>query len=164
MSEKNYDDLIKKYPLAFNDEYCSIACETGWYDLFESMAKEITKANQEWAESEDDEKMCVCNYYLAAHINRTELESIEGLPCDNFNLKYPVLMSAKEKFAGLRLDFIYHNDETYKIQQFYESLSYCICEYCGLPGEVRSDLSWLKTLCNSCYQESLEYKKKQQIK
>lgn len=79
----------------------------------------------------------------------------------------------KEKFGGLRFyaSINYHNDldnedeevrlrfqkDFEEVQNtFYimisviESMSYCICEYCGTTQNVTVEGSWVKTLCKDC--------------
>jgi hypothetical protein len=55
----------------------------------------------------------------------------------------------KEKFGGLRF---YINDGSKEIHDRIteaETKSYSICEMCGEPGEIRRDIGWYRTLCDS---------------
>ena len=60
------------------------------------------------------------------------------------------VLQAKEKFGSLTVytsncsDIV--NDELYRVRKISET----ICEYCGLPGSLRQDLVWIKTLCDKC--------------
>ncbi len=38
----------------------------------------------------------------------------------------------------------------------YEDMSEHVCEVCGAPGEYRSDLGWIRSLCDRCYREELK--------
>lgn len=39
-----------------------------------------------------------------------------------------------------------------------EHASARICEFCGQPGTVRNDLSWIKTMCDNEYEQHLRAK------
>jgi hypothetical protein len=84
----------------------------------------------------------------------------------------------KEKFGGLRFYFDIHregvdaDDDTddgtlevdgdiselrrrcYEVVERAETAVWRACEYCGEPGERRTDLGWLKTLCDVHHQEA----------
>ena len=40
-----------------------------------------------------------------------------------------------------------------------ESKSYKVCEDCGMPGNLRNDIGWIRTLCIPHYMEVLLDKK-----
>ncbi len=58
----------------------------------------------------------------------------------------------KEKFGGLRMYTIGGDDFTEGVISMASSMSYCICEDCGLPGS-ETDTGWVLTLCESCKSE-----------
>jgi hypothetical protein len=70
---------------------------------------------------------------------------------------YHAVSVVKEKFGGLRiyLDYVGADAEiTNKIQDLIddaEEASYGVCSECSAPGELRDDLSWILTLCDSCH-------------
>lgn len=71
---------------------------------------------------------------------------------------YIEVTDVKEKFGGLR--FYYDNysksDEFISgMVDFAEIMSEVTCEVCGRPGILRTDLSWLKTLCNEHHMNRL---------
>ena len=127
--------------------YDAYGCDVGkgWYELLRNLCLDITKA------------------YEAA-----------GLPVDI------IVDQVKEKFGTLRfyyhpkgqdpgfhaLDFLVsgtslrmqpgstdlHN-EVARVVSKWEEESASVCEECGAPGETRTDLGWILTLCVSCYED-----------
>ena len=75
-----------------------------------------------------------------------------------------VILQVKEKFGGLRIYFMSENDDDFDFDydaayEMIDSLCYeawSICEYCGKPGEVRTNLFWVKTLCDECDEERVQ--------
>lgn len=60
------------------------------------------------------------------------------------------LLQMKEKFGGLRFYIGEGSSEMFDRIHQAEGQSLEICEQCGAPGELRTDRSWLKTLCEGC--------------
>lgn len=56
----------------------------------------------------------------------------------------------KEKFGGLRFYINSAPREVHDRISKAETDSFYICEFCGNPGELRTNRSWIKTLCDSC--------------
>lgn len=104
----------------------------------------------------------------------TEIKNLydeAGLPCDI------VMDQVKEKYGTLRWYYHYEEDEggtpaldfpgesslrfasdkielkknVADIVSKYERLSGAVCEVCGRPGKIRSDLGWIRTLCDEHY-------------
>jgi hypothetical protein len=114
----------------------------GWYDVLREMCNAVTVAYER-----------------------------AGLPVDI------VVYQAKEKFGKLKLRFYYQDydpgthsidsldgcglragpgsselhQEVAKIVEKWEAKSMTVCEICGSAGEMRTDLRWVKTLCERCY-------------
>jgi hypothetical protein len=64
-------------------------------------------------------------------------------------LPYEVtIMQVKEKFGGLRIYMAYSNDEVEEKKAKLEKKASETCEICGQPGYLRTDRSWIKTLCD----------------
>ena len=65
----------------------------------------------------------------------------------------------KEKFGTLRF-YYYHKDidtssneirkDIEQIVRKYENHSKFVCEMCGKEGMIRTDIPWIKTLCDDC--------------
>lgn len=65
----------------------------------------------------------------------------------------------KEKFGALRIGAVgktTNQEKLLELKQKAENESLTICEVCGAPGKHRSDLDWMQTLCEACYQKTLE--------
>ena len=62
----------------------------------------------------------------------------------------------KEKFGGLRFYINAGNDKIYERIGEAENLSYKTCEETGLPGELRTDIGWYRTLSDEEYQKIKE--------
>jgi hypothetical protein len=56
----------------------------------------------------------------------------------------------KEKFGTLRFYIEKGNASVNKAIAEAEALASKTCEYCGAPGELRTDKSWWKTMCFDC--------------
>jgi len=79
--------------------------------------------------------------------------------CKTNNIEYPQLAQVKEKFGTLRVYFRGIKDENiYYITSFAENISMHTCEKCGDKGSMRSDLSWVRTLCDKHYKDSIDGK------
>ena len=59
----------------------------------------------------------------------------------------------KEKFGGLRFYINSASEEVYNRISEAEKLSYKVCEQCGEEGELRQDIGWWRTLCDTHYNE-----------
>lgn len=66
------------------------------------------------------------------------------------------VFQVKEKFGGLRFYIGLGNEEIFDRIHKAEEESYHICEKCGKPGKLRTDLIWYKTLCEDCYRKKKE--------
>ena len=56
----------------------------------------------------------------------------------------------KEKFGGLRFYVGGTTDMFHNLIDDMENASYTICETCGNSGSLRTERSWVKTLCDDC--------------
>lgn len=68
-----------------------------------------------------------------------------------------VVSQVKEKYGELCFYFDCRcqglRTEIEKIVEKYEEMSGCVCEVCGAPGSLRTDLQWIQTLCDEHYRE-----------
>lgn len=65
-------------------------------------------------------------------------------PDDSFKIN-----QIKEKFGSLRV-YIWAEKNTEMINSIirkYEDISAHVCEKCGLPSKIRTDLGWIQSLC-----------------
>ena len=64
-----------------------------------------------------------------------------------------VVQQVKEKFGGLRFYINSASDEVHKRISQAENLSYETCETCGEKGELRTNIGWHTTLCDTHYEK-----------
>jgi hypothetical protein len=64
------------------------------------------------------------------------------------------VIQVKEKFGGLRFYIDYGSDEMYNRISKAENDSYTICEETGKTGELRTDIGWMRTLCDEEYEKA----------
>jgi hypothetical protein len=69
------------------------------------------------------------------------------------------ICQVKEKFGGLRFYIYEGSDEMHARISKAENQSYEICEVTGKPGQLRTDLGWIETLCEEEYIKRLEKRK-----
>lgn len=78
-------------------------------------------------------------------------EQLEPLLVVNQQEQIAYISQLKEKFGGLT---IYFNGpitpEITKLVEQAENKSFMTCENCGEPGRLRTERSWIKTLCDEC--------------
>ena len=99
-------------------------CADGWYQLLYDLCQEITDRYEKDNEEVDIE-----------------------------------VGQVKEKFGTLRF-YYYHKDidadskelrkDIEQIVRKYEKNSQFVCEMCGKEGTIRTDIPWIKTLCDDC--------------
>lgn len=115
------------------DLYDSFFCDVGngWYSVLYGLCQELTEVYEK-----------------------------AGIPVDI------VPVQIKEKFGELCFYFKTSNvnqslnKAVTEIVDKWEEKSTTVCEQCGKNGELRSDLSWVLTLCDKCYeQEKSKYVK-----
>ena len=64
-----------------------------------------------------------------------------------------VQLYIKEKHGVLRIEMsssLIDIDKHIEIENAAEPASSTVCEYCGRPGKLRTNRSWLSTLCDRC--------------
>lgn len=88
------------------------------------------------------------------HVGKGWHKLVEKLIEDLFELGWDgCLLQIKEKFGGLRFYIAEGSDAIFDRINEAEDESYQTCEVTGEPGELRSDLGWIKTLCEEEYQK-----------
>ena len=113
--------------------------------------------------------------YAGRNLPITENLMPFGFECGNgwFNLIYELsdkiskldpnckAVQVKEKFGGLRFYTGATTKEVYDLISEYESKSYKTCEDCGdTKTAKRRSTGWIYTLCNKCWKELKNYRKK----
>jgi hypothetical protein len=60
-------------------------------------------------------------------------------------------LQVKEKFGGLRVYVLGGTDAVWDAIDAAEAESFKTCEECGSTGKLRTDMGWLRTLCDTCH-------------
>lgn len=105
-----------------------IECEDGWYELIDTLCKELLKDSRLKLESckttEEYEKI---------------IQSLDPLP---------FIVQIKEKYGSLRIYVDNLNEHQRIIVETIEKLSFKVCEFCGVTKDVALHKNgWWKTLC-----------------
>jgi hypothetical protein len=69
------------------------------------------------------------------------------------------ICQVKEKFGGLRFYIYEGSNEIHERISKAENQSYEICEVTGKPGQLRTDLGWIETLCDEEYEKRIAKRK-----
>jgi hypothetical protein len=69
------------------------------------------------------------------------------------------ICQVKEKFGGLRFYIYEGSDEMHERISKAENDSYQTCEVTGKPGQLRTDLGWIETLCDEEYKKRIAKRK-----
>jgi len=149
MTPEQAKQLVDKYPRLFNQEtefprQFYFECGPGWYSLIDTLCSCIQK--------EVDSKVNNEKFLLG----KGKIESLT--PDDEIQ---PRVLQIKEKFGGLRFYLSLHDETVTGMVRLAESLSYKICEDCGMPGTPRRS-GWLRTLCDTHEAERQEKMKEAQ--
>lgn len=67
-----------------------------------------------------------------------------------------IVIQIKEKFGDLRVYISDNSEGMVECIRVAEGQACRTCEVCGEPGKRRTDLSWLKTLCDEHHAENLK--------
>jgi hypothetical protein len=67
-------------------------------------------------------------------------------------------VQVKEKFGILSFYLDRYNIKAIELVNEAAERSYKICEVCGKDGELRKDLSWIRTLCEDCYSDIIKWR------
>jgi hypothetical protein len=70
--------------------------------------------------------------------------------CESFDPYIPRASQVKEKFGTLRFYMTCGTEEMDLLIDVAEAVSEITCEVCGLPGVLRNDYGWFRTLCDTC--------------
>lgn len=70
--------------------------------------------------------------------------------CKDYEIDYPRASQVKEKYGTLSFYMTHGTDEIFDLIGDAERKSAKVCEDCGKKGKLRTDRSWIKTLCSKC--------------
>jgi len=131
--EKNYEDLVEKYPKLYADRHASMratcmcwgfSCGTGWYDIIDKLSAKLEYLINVWIGENPDH---------ADH--------------------HPRASQVKEKWGTLSFYMTSGTDIMYDVISMAEWRSGRTCEICGEDGRPNKR-GWITTLCHKCRRES----------
>lgn len=120
----------------------------GWFQLIWDMCTEISEAYEAAGEPIDivvdqaKEKWGTLRFYWRPQSQKIMLHAFDNLGGGSSMRVRPGFSEVHQKVG--------------EIVSKYEEKSAHICEICGKPGCLRSDLGWVQTLCGEHYQNFLE--------
>ncbi|NLM19030.1 MAG: hypothetical protein GX217_03280 [Clostridiaceae bacterium] len=138
-------------------------CSSGWYELLRNCCQQITDRYAEagvpidFVPAQIKEKFGTLRFYYGYEDAPCGIAAIDNL-WDGTSIRFePGNECDDEEKKKLRHDIA-------GIVRVAEERSKHTCEICSKQGIIRTDLSWIKTLCDSCYDArkiAIEEKKKE---
>lgn len=118
-------------------------------DLFENRHKTMQESCMFWGLEFGDGWYDTMNN-LCFQILQHE-KNISNEKSSRYNENYePVRFDqTKQKFGGLRIYYSGGDEYVEGLVAMAESISYCVCEYCGNKGKPNKE-GWITTLCENC--------------
>ena len=125
------------------DLYSAFGCECsdGWYDLLDHLCEEIAQAYEaagvpvNIVVDQVKEKYGTLRFYY------------------HFSRQTPSIQTVEQGTIRLKQDDSTLYQHMDAIVSKWEARSGSVCEMCGNAGEPRTDLLWILTLCDQCYQK-----------
>lgn len=121
--------------------YCDV--DDGWYELIRGLCRDITTAYEKAGLPVDividqvKEKFGTLRFYYHLGVHSPVINALDLIE-DGSSI------GAMPRVSDLQ-------EEIEQIVEKWEEESGNVCEKCGSAGELRDDLSWIQTLCDSCY-------------
>jgi len=134
---ENYPDIFKQKDLPVTQSLMCFGfdCSDGWYELIYTLCENIKNHVEFHNENVDRFKGA---------------EDIpEWAPTEYLSVQ---AVQVKEKYGGLRFYLNNYNEYIRGLISMAESMSYRICEKCGVPGKPNGK-GWIITLCTPCREE-----------
>ena len=123
-----------------------LECSGGWYQLIRGLCAEITAAYEAAGELVDivvdqvKEKFGTLRFYYHHKGQPIAIHALDSLTGGGLRIR-PGGSDLRQKVAEIVAE--------------YEEKSAHVCEVCGAAGCLRTDLRWIRTLCEEHYQETL---------
>ena len=131
---ENEQKLFKAFPLFYQKGLTyGFECNDGWFELIWEMSEKFENLISEYKKQNPDKPTPYC-FQVKEKFGQLRM--------------YP--STADQNFSDL------HFDQMISLEREALEKSSYICEICGEKGVTRTDLSWIKTLCNKHYQERKE--------
>lgn len=155
-----WDDSLTLY------ENCGIEASNGWYHLLYDLCHEIAECYERKDMDVDiiilqvKEKYGSLRFYYTFPAAPRFLQAFDCIGGSGVRF-YPDGRQEKDKYISseesVRSEL---RKEIADIVWRYEQKSKTVCEYCGGIGVLRTDLRWITTLCDSCYEKKVTTRKK----
>ncbi|MDR2572363.1 MAG: leucine-rich repeat domain-containing protein [Oscillospiraceae bacterium] len=126
-------------------------CQGGWYGILRGLCLDITNAFEKNGQTVDltiaqiKEKFGTLRFYYSIGDEDPGIHAFDFLGS-----------GTSLRLSPGRTEF---QREIRDIVSKWEKESASVCEKCGVAGQVRGDLGWIRTMCNDCYVKALEAKK-----
>lgn len=187
MKKENDLRLVTKFPLLYADRngckqstaMCwGFSCGDGWFDIIWELSEKLEPIIKKFVDENPNLECSTCGckkdrHYacktrnpgkcLSIHVDPHSKEEPPGnyraCFCESYKSSHPRAAQVKEKFGGLRFYMTSSTDEIWNLISEAEAKSRETCEECGKPGEEKPT-SWIRTLCDSCYENWDEIRKK----
>lgn len=154
MKRKLQDNLAKEFEFMRREPspvdgiignlYDAFGIDTGdgWYQLLYDMCKEITEVLETAEEpvhivvDQIKEKYGTLRFYYHFEGLKPEIQAVDFMGLGSMRIM-PGRDDVHQKISEIVVK--------------YEDISGEVCETCGREGAVRTDLQWIRTLCDTCY-------------
>lgn len=130
---------------SFRYEWVHCDCGDGWYELIRELCRSISERYERDGKRADITVLQVKEKYGELRFYYEHGRT----PHKADTLDFPAeggMRSMQNDEAERQL-----REEIGEIVQQFEDRSSMICEECGSAGETRTDLPWMRTLCEECY-------------
>jgi len=138
------DELFERYPTIFSDPQdpsipsvspLNVCIGEGWHEILHDLCSALEPKVRAWTVQNPDSD---------AHPRVAQIKEKLGVFCF-------YMQDIQPKQIGQEL-----YEEIYELTQIATNQSFHICELCGSPAKRRTDLLWIKVLCEDCYLERKE--------
>lgn len=135
------ENIYQKYGMEFDN---------GWYDLIHELCQKITDRFARDGKEPNivilqiKEKFGGLRFYYKFEGSDETIQAIDFLESGTSVRFSPDDNNSDDETKALRKDIR-------KLVNEYEQKSKTVCEICGAPGEVRTNMPWIRTLCESCH-------------
>lgn len=167
MKSELQEQLIKKYPVIFRrliqrrrmkkspkvilPIYFGLEVGDGWYTLIDTLCYQLQHYEKTYGiltiAEQVKEKFGGLRFYISGDLNLKKMKVYKR----NGKWHHTWIMNGDVKLRKPEKDFDADriHAEIHGMISFAESMSYTICEHCGLPGKA-NDGGWISTQCDKC--------------
>ena len=128
-------------------------CDNGWFDLIHELCQKISDRFERDGKEPNiivlqiKEKFAALRFYYKFEGSKDSIQALDFLD-SGISIRFSPGENnsdrADDETAALRKDIR-------RLVNEYEQKSKTVCEVCGALGEVRTNMPWIRTLCESCH-------------